>query len=87
MGEFISEDARELRLRTSEGILSVPASTIRKTRQLLIHEVFEALRRGEVPGSPEKEPIEWDVRENRLQPLLEFIQKNMSGQTIPSPQP
>ena len=75
IGEFVSETPRGVQLKTRDGVILFPSTSIVKTKQLVIHEVFEALRDGELPGSPAKSFLAYLPGENHVFPLIQKIQE------------
>lgn len=78
IGEFVSESADGVRIKIASGPILVPASSIVKTKQLVLHETFEALRKGELPGVPKQRPLEYLASENKLLPLIQDLRKKIN---------
>ncbi len=75
IGEFESESREGVKLKTAHGSVLFPATSIQKMKQLVISEVFDALRRGELPGTPKLPAVEYLPSENYFLPLVREIRK------------
>lgn len=78
IGEFMAETPEGVRVKTDSGPVLLPASSIAKTKQLVLHEVFDAMCRGELPGVPKTRPIEYHASENHLLPLIQELRKKIN---------
>lgn len=78
IGEFVSENKEGVKIKIATGPILVPASSIVKTRQLVIHETFDALRKGELPGVPKQKPLEYLPSQNKLLPLIQDLRAKMN---------
>lgn len=75
IGEFVSENKDGVKIKIPTGPILVPASSIVKTKQLVLNEVFNSLLKGELPDVPKQRPVEYLPSQNKLLPLIEDLRK------------